>query len=172
LGPADWVTLLRAALVGCVTALTIAPQVAVAPLVAIATAALLLDAVDGLVARRTGTTSDLGARFDMEVDAFLLLVLSAYVARSLGVWVLAIGTMRYAYVAATWTLRWMRGTLPPRYWRKVVAAVQGIVLVIAAAGVVAQPLAVAAVAAALGLLIESFGRDVVWLYQRSAGAPA
>ena len=39
-----------------------------------------LDAVDGQVARRTGTVSALGARFDMEVDAFLILVLSVYVA--------------------------------------------------------------------------------------------
>ena len=46
--------------------------------------ALLLDAVDGGVARRTGTVSGFGARFDMEVDAFLILVLSGYVAGRLG----------------------------------------------------------------------------------------
>ena len=68
----------------------------------------------------------------MEVDAFLILVLSVYVARSSGAWVLAIGAMRYAFVAAGWVLPWMRGQLPPRYWRKVVAAIQGIVLVVAA----------------------------------------
>ena len=38
--------------------------------------ALALDGVDGQVARRTRTVSALGARFDMEVDAFLVLVLS------------------------------------------------------------------------------------------------
>ena len=42
--------------------------------------ALALDGVDGQVARRTGTVSALGARFDMEVDAFLVLVLSVHVA--------------------------------------------------------------------------------------------
>ncbi|MFD8079956.1 CDP-alcohol phosphatidyltransferase family protein [Streptomyces sp. NPDC059718] len=40
----------------------------------LATLALLVDAVDGRVARRTGTTSPLGARFDMETDAFLIRV--------------------------------------------------------------------------------------------------
>ncbi len=40
-------------------------------LVALASAALVLDAVDGQVARRTGTATALGARFDGEVDAFL-----------------------------------------------------------------------------------------------------
>ena len=47
-----------------------------------------------------GTTSPLGARFDMEVDAFLILVLSVYVGRTIGAWVLAIGVARYAFVAA------------------------------------------------------------------------
>ena len=70
--------------------------------------ALALDAVDGWVARRTGTVSALGARFDMEVDAFLILVLSGYVAPTLGGWVLAIGLMRYAFVAAGWVLPWLR----------------------------------------------------------------
>ena len=71
-GPADRVTLGRCVLVCAVGALTVdsfhrpAP---VAVLVSVTVVALLLDAVDGRVARRTGTVSRLGARFDMEVDA-------------------------------------------------------------------------------------------------------
>lgn len=167
-GPADWVTLTRATLVGCVTALTadsLAGHTQVAVLVAIATVALVLDALDGQVARRTGTASEFGARFDMEVDAFLILVLCVYVAPSAGAWVLAIGAMRYAFVAASWALRWMRETLPQRFWRKVVAATQGIVLVFAIADILATPLMVAALATALALLVESFGRDVLWLWR-------
>jgi phosphatidylglycerophosphate synthase len=166
LGPADRVTLTRATLVGGVTALvadSLNRPVPVAALVAIATAALVLDAVDGQVARRTGTVSRLGARFDMEVDAFLILVLSVYVAPSLGAWVLLIGAMRYAFVVAGWMLSWLRRPLPPRPWRKVVAATQGIVLVFAASDVLPRPLTIAAVAGALLLLVESFGRDVAWL---------
>jgi phosphatidylglycerophosphate synthase len=167
LGPADWVTLTRATLVGGVAALTVESferQAPVVVLVALAVVALVLDAVDGRVARRTGTTSALGARFDMEVDAFLILVLSVYVALPMGAWVLAIGAMRYAYVVATWVLPWMRGSLPPRYWRKVVAATQGVVLVFATADALPRPLLSAALAASLALLIESFGRDVMWLW--------
>ena len=77
-------------------------------LVVLATIALILDGVDGQVARRTNTVTALGARFDMEVDTFLLLVLSAHIAPALGVWVLAIGLMRYAWVAARWLLPWLR----------------------------------------------------------------
>jgi phosphatidylglycerophosphate synthase len=174
LGPADLVTLVRAALVGAVAALTAdsfarpAPMVTLVTLIAIA---LTLDAVDGWVARRTGTASAFGARFDMEVDAFLIFVLSVYVARSTGGWVLAIGAARYAFVAAGWLLPWMRGSLPPRYWRKVVAAVQGIVLALATAGLLPGSWKVAALAVALALLAESFGRDVWWLWRHRQLAP-
>ena len=171
LGPADRVTLTRATLVGGVCALvadSFARPVPVGVLVGLAAVALALDAVDGKVARRTGTVSALGARFDMEVDAFLILVLSGYLARPVGVWVLAMGAMRYAYLLGSWVLPWLRGTLPARQWRKVVAATQGIVLAVAAAGVLPRPLTVAALAVALALLVESFGHDVGWLWLRRA----
>jgi phosphatidylglycerophosphate synthase len=177
LGPADRVTLARAVLVGGVAALTadsLYRDVPLAVVVGVSILALALDAVDGRVARRTGTVSRLGARFDMEVDAFLLLVFSVYLTRPFGAWVLAIGAMRYAFVAAGWLLPWMRRQLPPRYWRKVVAAVQGIVLVVATAGVLPWPVEAAALAASLALLVVSFGRDVAWLWRRRrpAAAPA
>jgi phosphatidylglycerophosphate synthase len=164
-GPADWVTQARAVLVGGVAALGVADAPAVPLIVAVASVALALDWVDGQVARGTGTASSLGARFDMEVDAFLILVLSVGVARELGAWVLAIGAMRYAYVVASWRLPWLRLPLPPRYWRKVVAATQGIVLVFALSGLTPVPLATAAVAAALALLCESFGRDILFQFR-------
>jgi phosphatidylglycerophosphate synthase len=167
LGPADKVTLARAILVGGVAALAVdslTRPVPVAVLVGLTIGALLLDAADGYVARRTGTCSDLGARFDMETDAFLLLVLSVYLVPQVGGWVLAIGGMRYAFVLGIWTLPWMRVTLPPRYWRKVVAATQGIALVVGSAGVLPRSLTVAGLLVALLLLVESFGRDVVWLW--------
>jgi phosphatidylglycerophosphate synthase len=162
LGPADQVTLTRAVLAGGVAALTadsFTRPVPVAALVALAAVALVLDRVDGWVARRTFTSSAFGARFDLDVDAFLILVLSVYVARSLGAWVLLIGLARYAFVAAGWWLAWLRVPAPPRYWCKVVAALQGVVLTVVATGLAPRPLGLAAVAAALGLLAESFGRE-------------
>jgi hypothetical protein len=105
----------------------------------------------------------MGARFDMEVDAFLILVLSAHVAGAVGAWALAIGAMRYAFVAAGWALPWLRGPLPPSLAGKTVAALQGVVLVVAGAGVLDHPAAVGLVATALTLLCWSFGRDVLRL---------
>lgn len=169
LGPADLVTLARASLVCAVTALVAVPmpgRETETLLVPLTVVALLLDAVDGRVARATGTSSAFGARFDMEVDAFLILVLSVHVAPAYGWWVLAIGAARYAYGAAGRVWPWLLGPLPPRYWRKVVAAVQGIVLTAAAADVLPRPITYAALVAAAALLAESFGRDVWWTWPR------
>src|SRR5689334_20438715 len=71
LGPADWVTLTRASLAAVIAALVVQPPVPVALLVSLSAVALVLDAVDGWVARRT-STSERGARWDGEVDAFLI----------------------------------------------------------------------------------------------------
>jgi phosphatidylglycerophosphate synthase len=142
-----------------------------APLVVLAAAALALDAVDGRVARRTGTASALGARFDMEVDSFLVLVLSVHVAVFLGPWVLAIGAFRYVFVAAGRMAPWLRSPLPTSYPATVVAALQGVVLVVAAADVLPRALAAALAGTALALLVWSFGRSVVWL-RRSARSRA
>ena len=172
LGPADLVTLGRAALACAVAAVVAAPSAdgARAVVVALAVLALVLDAADGRVARRTRTSSAFGARFDGEADAFLLMVLSVYVAPGVGWWVLSIGAARYVFGAAGWVLPWLQSPLPPRYWRKVVAAVQGVVLTWAAAEVGPPAMVVAGLAVALALLAESFGRDVVWLWVRREGS--
>ena len=150
LGPADRVTLARGALACGVAALTadsVFGSGSQRVLVGMAAVALALDWVDGQVARRTGTASAFGAAVDMEVDAFLLVVLSVDVAYSFGSWVLLIGAARYALL---------------------VAAVQGVVLVAAAADVLPVGVACAALAGALALLAESFGHQVWWLARHRA----
>jgi phosphatidylglycerophosphate synthase len=169
--PADWVTLTRTLLIAGVAGLVAdsfdRPE-SITALVTLSSVALALDAVDGQVARRTGTATPLGGRIDGEVDAFLILLLSIVVSQDYGSWVLAIGAARYLLLLASWLIPWLAAPLPPRYWRKVVAAVQGIVLTVAASGVVGSSTGIA-VAAALLLLAESFGRDVIWLYRTGAG---
>lgn len=171
-GPANRVTLARGLLsitVALMVAGSFVGPVARGLLVGTAALALALDWVDGQVARRTGTVTAFGARFDMEVDAFLILVLSVGAARSNGPWVLAIGLARYALLAAERLWPWLDHPVPPRYWRKVVAAVQGVVLTVTLTGLVPPGVATAALGAALLLLAESFGRDVVWLAARRPG---
>jgi phosphatidylglycerophosphate synthase len=173
--PADWVTLTRALLIAGVAGLvagSFGRPVPITALVTLSAVALVLDAVDGQVARRTGTATAVGARIDGEVDAFLILLLSIVVSRDYGSWVLAIGAARYAFLLAGWLIPWLRAPLPPRSWRKVVAAVQGVVLTVAASGVTSRLVGMIAVAVALLLLAESFGRDVIWLYRAGASPRA
>jgi phosphatidylglycerophosphate synthase len=170
--PADWVTLARMVLIAGVAGLvadSFGRPVSITTLVTLSSVALALDAVDGQVARRTGTATPLGARIDSEVDAFLILVLSIAVSRDYGGWVLAIGAARYAFLLAGWLIPWLAAPLPPRFWGKVAAAVTGIVLTVAASGVPSRLVGMIAVAAALLLLAESFGRSVIWLYRAGAG---
>lgn len=168
LGPADLVTLARVTLTCGVAALVAESFVreSVRPaVVAVAVAALLLDALDGRVARLTHSASMFGARFDGEADAFMLLVLSVYVARAFGAWVLVIGALRYLFAVAGWVVPWLQDQLPDRPWRRVVAAIQGVVLAVAAADVAPRTLMLAVLVVALALLVESFGRDVLWLWR-------
>jgi phosphatidylglycerophosphate synthase len=169
LGPASWVTLARATLAVGVAALaadSFTHDTPVALLVTLAAVALGLDAADGWVARRTGGATALGASFDHEVDAFLILALSVYVAPAYGAWVLAIGAARYLFLAGERLLPWMRAPLPPRRWRKLVAATQGIVLTVAAAGVLPRAPTQALLVVALALLAASMGQCGWWLWRR------
>src|SRR5256886_4933801 len=122
--PADWVTLTRMLLIAGVAGLvadSFGRPVSTTALVTLSSVALALDAIDGQVARWTGTATPLGARIDGEADAFLILVLSIFVSQDYGSWVLAIGAARYALLLAGWLIPGLRGPLPPRVWRQVVA---------------------------------------------------
>lgn len=169
---ATWVTMGRASLVVGVAALAAdTGDRPVAALVALTLGALALDGVDGWVARRTGASA-LGARLDGEVDALLMLVLCVPIAGWAGAWVLVIGLVRYVFYAVGRVLPWLDGgRLPFRYWRKVVTAVQGVVLTAAVADVLPRAPMRIALIVALGLLAESFGRDVWWLWRRRHDPP-
>ena len=159
------VTLGRSVLVGGIAALVVHSFVGPVPvgaLTVLAVVALVLDAVDG-GSPDTRTVSAVGARFDMEVDSVLVLLLSVYASRSFGVWVLAIGSVRYL-PGSPWACPGCP-TVPPRYWCKVVAAVQGMVLTAVAAGVLPGVVTVPALLLVAVLLAESFGREAWWLWR-------
>ena len=133
--------------------------------VVVATIALVLDGFDGYVARRAGESTAFGARFDMETDAAIMLVLCIlvwYFDRA-GVWILAAGLMRYAFVAASWLAPRMRRALPPSTRRKTACVVQLIALVAALAPLFSPAGAQILAGAGLLLLTASFATDVSWL---------
>lgn len=172
LGAANRVTLARAVLVSLMAASLVDARWLSSEayaLVGVATLALLADGLDGWVARRTGTQSDFGARFDMELDAFLILVLACCVVATgkAGAWVLAIAAMRYVFVAAMWPWPWLAAPLPESWRRKAVCVWQVAALVLALSPWVAAQKASIVLVSALVLLAWSFALDVWWLHQRA-----
>lgn len=134
--------------------------------VIVAVFALSLDGVDGWLARRSGLASRYGARFDMEVDAALALILAALalVNGNVGPWVLLLGLMRYGFVAASWVLPWMAAPLPDRFGRKVVCVIQIAALIALQAPILTGWMTLAIASGASVALIWSFGRDILWLW--------
>lgn len=137
---------------------------------AVAAVALALDGVDGWVARRRRCASAFGARFDMELDAVFLLVLSvlAVQAGKTGPWVLAIGLMRYGFVAAGMVWPRLAGTLPPSRRRRAVCGFQGAALVFALTPAVPAAWAGPVAGLALAALVWSFWTDAAWLWRHPA----
>lgn len=171
LGLCNLVTLLRLALAASLLAPLVQDGAAPITMFGIAVVALLLDGVDGWLARREGRVSDFGARFDMEVDSGLALILAlniwvaGHVAEPAGALVLLIGLPRYAFAGASLLLPWLDGPLPPRFSRKLVCVVQIAALVLLQLDLVPPPLGVGLVAAVASALAWSFARDVLWLWQ-------
>jgi phosphatidylglycerophosphate synthase len=170
-GPANTVTLLRLALVA-VLVIAIAEEVDPAPVAAwgvpiVAALALVLDGVDGWLARRTGLVSGFGARFDMEVDCVLALVLSllALDRGEVGPWVLGLGLARYAFWAASGVLPWLAGPVPDRWSRKAICVVQIATLVALASPLADPTFAPALGAVVLALVAWSFAVDVRHLHR-------
>jgi phosphatidylglycerophosphate synthase len=166
-GSANRITLLRGAMIALVCGLLVAPP---APTlawlaVAVATAALVLDGVDGALARRAGTVSAFGARFDMETDAVAILVLAALVWHfdKAGAWVVLSGLLRYGFVAAGWLAPRMRRPLPPSRRRQAVCVVQVAALLFCLAPIVPPELSRPVAGAALAILVASFAADLRWL---------
>ncbi|MFK8083297.1 MAG: CDP-alcohol phosphatidyltransferase family protein [Granulosicoccus sp.] len=133
-----------------------------------ATITLCLDGVDGFLARKTGMCSAFGARFDMETDALLALVITVFIWQSghVGEWVLALGVMRYAFLGAALWLDFLRAELYPSMRRKTVCVIQVGALCLMLCPWLSSLQASIVGAAALLCLSYSFTTDVYWLFRR------
>jgi phosphatidylglycerophosphate synthase len=171
-GLANTVTALRAGMIAAVPALIAAPGRLDGAfgwaVIGVALIALALDGLDGRIARRRHEASAFGARFDMEVDAAFVLLLSVLVATSgrAGVWIVLAGLMRYLWVAAGWLWPLLRGPVPPSLFRKSVCVVLILLLISALLPIMPPILAPLPCAVGLILLLASFGRDLLWLMRK------
>ena len=174
-GAANRVTTARAALAalvaGCIGERADGRVAATVVVLAIAVAAL--DGVDGQLARRGGTASAFGARFDMEVDAGVILALAtlAWQWEKAGAWVILSGLLRYLFLAGGAVVAWLRAPLPPSVRRKTICVVQVVGLIAVVAPVVAPPVSTFLAAVGLLALVWSFAVDVCWLWRPAVAAP-
>lgn len=170
--PADLVTAFRAVLVVAVAAILVTALLTGGAtrtwwVAWLGIAAWALDALDGYVARRTGTASARGALLDSGVDGSLVLVLSL-VHLGLAPWALAGGLLWPAFVAVQAVRPAWRRTLPHSARRKVVGGTLTGTLAIGAAPLWPDALVQVAVAVAVLGVTWSFARDVRWLEQAAA----
>jgi phosphatidylglycerophosphate synthase len=134
-----------------------------------ATVIFLLDGLDGYLARKSGLLSDFGARYDMEVDALLGLVLAAILWQSgkLGMWILALGLMRYCFFLAGFRISALQGPLYPSLRRKTVCCIQVFALCVLFSPLIQSPLSTVLGAGAIVCLAASFAWDIHWLVSQS-----
>jgi phosphatidylglycerophosphate synthase len=165
-GAANIVTTARAGIVSLIVGLVGEPGPGPQMLAAIGgVLAMLLDGVDGYLARRNRMESAFGARFDMETDALLILALSLLTWQhgKAGAWILLAGLLRYLFVVATLIVPRMQRPLLSSRRRQVVCVVQIVGLSLVVLPWISPPASVWIGGLLLALLVWSFAVDIIWL---------
>jgi phosphatidylglycerophosphate synthase len=163
------VTALRVLVIGAIgVALHGAPGLVLAALVVLVFA---LDAVDGSLARRTGTTSSFGEHFDMEADAFLVIALGLelWSRGQLGAWVLVPGLLRYLAVLGGTLVSPRTGDMPRSRFGSRACGI--LVITLIAAFILPNPWATAVAAVGSALVVWSFALSFYGSYLRRAPLP-
>lgn len=167
-GLANQITMLRGSLIALLFGLIADHSV---PWLVVITCSviLILDGVDGWIARRSYTTSNFGARFDMEIDALLLLVLSSLVWQyeKAGIWIFLAGLMRYIFIISSRFLPFLSQPLPPRRRRQTAFVFQAIALIVCISPVFVQPVSSMIALAGFMFLSISFSMDVIFLSRQT-----
>lgn len=165
-GAANAVTLLRAVLTSGLAGM-LGGQTAdwAWVIIAVATIILLLDGIDGYLARKLSIESAFGSRFDMETDAALILILSCtvWLSGKAGPWIILSGLLRYGFVAAALYWPWLQQSLPPSKRRQTVCVLQIISLLVCLCPWLAAKQSPWLAGLSLLLLAASFTKDIIWL---------
>ena len=127
---ANWVTLAR--LMAILLAVMNYHTMSSVQFAGIMLVAVLLDALDGYIARRYGVSTEAGADLDMETDAFYVVCMSliVFTDHAAGYLVLTAGLLRYIFV---WLLRLTglyRTAMPKLRWSRQIAAIYFIALLL------------------------------------------
>lgn len=170
IGAGNAITLIRVALALALIAPLLAGQPVGWVVAGIAVVALMLDGVDGWMARRQGLVSNFGARFDMEADSLLALILSLHVVMgsAVGSEGLILGFARYGFLAAMLVWPWLGDPLPQKFRRKAICVAQIVALILLQLPLLPSDAAIILARLAAALVIWSFAVDILWLRERAA----
>jgi phosphatidylglycerophosphate synthase len=129
---------------------------------------LALDGVDGWLARRYGSSTAFGARFDMETDALAVLLAALAIAPSPGfsAWIWVPGLLRYVYVLLLHLIPPAAPEPPPTLLGRLSfsALMLGLILASGFESAITRAL----LAAGATVVTLSFGRSFYWLYFKRA----
>ncbi len=171
LGPANRITIFRAALVANIGMITLEPSTAPAHgwlVTSFAIVTFALDGVDGAVARKHAVASRFGARFDAELDAALTLLLAVLVfrmGRAEG-FVLLAGAWRYIFLGLMYVLPALHAELPYSQRRRLICGVQIGTLIACLSPLLPTLTAIWLANISVALLSMSFMIDIIWLLRK------
>jgi phosphatidylglycerophosphate synthase len=123
-----------------------------------------LDGLDGWLAKRHGETSEFGAHFDMETDAYFVLLIGIELTTRgrYGAWVLSAGLLRYVYVLTLALVPARRGDKPRYAFGR--HAFTGLMLGLTLGMLLGDPLGTVATLVGCGLVAASFAHSFYWSY--------
>jgi phosphatidylglycerophosphate synthase len=159
---ANAVTLARIA--GCALLPLVFPLLSPVQFTLLLYALLLIDALDGAIARRSGRTTPFGARLDLEADAFLTLMMCLILSNGglVGPWILVAGLWRYVYAGLVAAVP-VRGEEPRSRRGRAIAAL--LMLSLSSSFLLGPRWAPPAAALGTVLVSYSFVRSLLWSYR-------
>lgn len=130
---------------------------------------LILDAIDGFLARFLNQVSDFGKKFDLEIDTFLLflLTLSLYKNFNVDLYVFLIPLFRYVFFILQFRFEWLNSSLPESFRRKFICSGVSILLICCHLSDLNKSLIMAAIISSILLITFSFLKDIIWLYMNN-----
>ncbi|MEC9205676.1 MAG: CDP-alcohol phosphatidyltransferase family protein, partial [Pseudomonadota bacterium] len=129
---------------------------------------LILDGLDGYLARLLDQTSEFGTKFDLEIDTFLLLLLSfsLYKDFNANLAVFLIPLYRYLFFILQFKLKWLRTPLPESMRRKFICFFVTLLLIISHFSFFPMYLVNGFINLSILLITFSFLKDIIWLYRK------
>ena len=132
----------------------------------LALVSLILDGLDGSIARKYGNSSKFGELFDQESDNFLMFVLSIslYINKDIGIYVFLIPAYRYIFNVLMIKYTWLKNTLPDSLFRKSACVLTTLLMIISHDTYFNVYISNFIIVFALFIITFSFSKDIIWLY--------